>query len=81
MRYGLPLPYSDVNPPMVAIRPAAVSPASQPTSTGTAMQTPARSANGQRRGAGLSTKMRRSGFVVGLGAGRSGMCTACSAFG
>ena len=78
-RYGRPLPYSEVNPPIVAINPAVVSPASQPTRTGTAMQIPARSANGHRRGTLLITKMFRSGLVA-VGAGRSDMSTACSAF-
>ncbi|WP_244602316.1 hypothetical protein [Mycolicibacterium sp. NCC-Tsukiji] len=77
LRYGRPLPYSEVKPPMVATSPADTSPAAHPTRIGTIMQNEARSANGQRRGTAFMTSMRRSGLVAGAGAERSAMCTAC----
>ncbi len=61
------VPYRDVNAPIVAIRPDARSPASQPIRAGTAMQAAARSANGHRFCTSFTMNIWRIGLRTGLG--------------
>src|SRR5574340_996790 len=72
LKYGRPLPYSEVKPPVVTNNPAATSPASQPISTGTPMHTAARNANGQRRLASRRANSARIPCAGGWGGGGIG---------